>query len=81
MARQKKARYLLEKNKIITVQCYHDNKFEKNDEKVFKCSNCSNSIDYKQVYELVDVTIIGLCFHCTKKVHNLTTSNPKFRKY
>lgn len=81
MARQKKARNILEKNGIITVQCYHRGRFEKNNEKVFKCSNCNNLIDYKQVYELIDGTIIDLCFHCTKKVHNLTTSNPKFRKY
>jgi DNA-directed RNA polymerase subunit RPC12/RpoP len=83
MARKKKERVCLleDKNKVITVKKYYRNKFEKTDEKIFKCSNCSIEMNYKHVYELESKRIINLCFHCNSKVHNLFTNNPKFRKY
>ena len=82
MARKKKEKvYLLEINEIITVKSYHRGKFENQEEKVYQCSNCNAKNKYKQVYELENGNLIDLCFPCTKKIHNLTTNNPKFRKY
>ncbi|TWP31573.1 hypothetical protein ETU08_00590 [Apibacter muscae] len=70
----------LEENGIITVVKYYRNRFQKSENKEFICSNCGNSHNHQHIYELQDKRIVGICYHCNKKIHNLNSSNPKFNK-
>ena len=70
----------LEENGIINVLFYFRDKYEKSDKRLYECSNCSKMFNHKHVYEYMNKDIINICVHCNKKVNNLNTLNPKFKK-
>lgn len=71
----------LEVNGIIIVSWYCQNKFQQSKNKEFKCSNCGNSYNHKHIYKLSDESEIELCYFCNQKIHNVSSSNPEFRKF
>lgn len=50
------------------------------DSKKTPCDNCGNMHSSKTHYELENKRGVGLCKFCNEKVHNLTATNPRFRK-
>lgn len=71
----------LEENGVINVLNYFQDRFEKNDERVFKCSNCEIMHNHRHIYEYVNNEIINICVFCNKKINNLGTENINYRKF
>ncbi len=80
MAKEYINRKKLEKHGFIHVNKYYNNLYEASDKKDLKCDNCSWLYNHRRIYDTQDNNRIGICFACSKKVHNSSSGNPKFNK-
>lgn len=70
----------LEKNGKIEVKKYWREKYKKSDTRNIKCSNCDVLNNHAHLYSLLNDELADICFVCNKKIHNINSSNPAFRK-